>query len=234
MSLNNYILAGASFLVGAAVSGISAWVVAKKRYERIHQEEMNAVWADIKNNRDLRTDMQERGATKEELDTLTTLEHKYTPPTDIPANPFVDKPDLGEYAAKIREEGYTAPDLPETNDYIYEIDYSDLDEDEYERIDLVLYADGILADDGDYPLKNPKESVGDKYIEWMNGKDEIFVRNEKRKIDYDICRSALTYGELLDRHPETEQKLQYDDAVEQYYKDEDERDEDDEYDEEEE
>lgn len=129
----------------------------------------------------------------------------------------IEKPDINEYVKLVRKNGYEAPAAQKTNDYIYEIGYNDLDEDEYERIDLTLYADGILTDDNDSPLRSPEFAVGDHYLEWMNGKDELFIRNEKRKIDYDITRSLLSYSSMLDQHPETEQRLQYEDALDDYY-----------------
>ena len=219
--MNNYILAGISFVAGAAVSGITAWIVAKKRYERIHQEEMNVVWNDIQKNSKIRDDeIKPKEITPEELDAKTDSRA-----INIPNMAF-EKPDLANYATKVREFGYNPDDKETTNDYIFEIDYSDLDEDEYQGIDLVLYADGILTDDMDVPLRSAIDAVGDHYVEMMAGKDEIFIRNEKRKIDYDIVRSELTFGEQIDRHPETEQRIQYDEALEDYYKNEDEDEED--------
>ena len=223
--MNKYILAGISFAAGSVVGGIAAWIVAKKRYERIHQETMNKVWADLQktsqpkpakicdaiNVKSAASD----GQNKSQPETVDTFE----------------KPDLMQYTNQIRDLGYSAPDLPKTDDYIHEITVNDMDEEEYDVIDLVLYADGLLADDADMPLKNLEEAVGPNLFEMMQGKDEIIIRNERRKIDYDIVRSMLTYAELLDRHPETEQRLQFDNAMEDYYANQD--DEDDENEEEE-
>lgn len=204
MNIKNYIFAGVSFLIGAASGGVCAFLVAKKRYERIHQEEMNAVWNDIKNSgkKGIASETESRANEEKHVDASRTS---------------YEKPDLAEYANKIREQGYDPEPLPKTNDFIYEVGYNDLDEDEYERIELTLYADGILADDKDYPIKDVHATVGDHYLDIMHGKDEAFIRNEKMKTDYDICRSMLTFGEMLERHPETEQRLQYNDALDEFY-----------------
>lgn len=196
----NYILAGASFLVGAAASGVTTWLITKKRYEKKHQEELDAVWKDISS-----TDRNAGAAQAKAAEELTVEDAVF------------HKPDLNEYANRIRQENYTAPDLPKTNDYIYEIDASDLDEDEYQIIELVLYSDGVLADDQDFPLSDPDITVGTEYRSILNGKDEAFIRNEKTKIDYDICRSQLSFREMLEHNPAKEQQLEYNDAVEDYY-----------------
>lgn len=214
MNINSYILAGVSFLAGAAVSGVVTWFAAKKRYERIHREEMDAVWADV----------QGKKKASKSTNELKSDEMIYPDPTD--------KPDLFEMAAKIQqEEGYYNPDnIPTTDDTIYEITANDLDEDRYKRIDLTYYADGILADDGDYPVRDLKNTVGENFAALFKNRDEIFIRNEKFRIDYDIVISQLTYGEMLDRSPETQQRVDYADAMDEYYENADEEESDEEED----
>lgn len=219
----NYIWAAASFVMGSCIGVAVSWLITKKHYEKKHQEEMDVVWQDLQKN----TRKAEEKEIKERMAKGETVK-EIAEDMDIPkadVRPIVTKPDLMDYAKKIREEGYDSPEIAKTNDYIYEIDYSELDEENYERIDLTLYADGILADDKDYPVRDTVFVVGEHYLEWFEGKDEMYIRNEKRHADYDICRSLLTFGEMLDRHPETQQRLQYDAAMEDYYSGEDDEDE---------
>lgn len=205
--MNKYIFAGISFIGGAVIGGLSSWFIAKKRYEKRHQQEMDAVW------NDLQKDKSETEINKKYEDFGLKLDPEKGLVADI-----AHKPDLMTYAKVVSESGYTdTTDLPKTNDFIYEIDNNQLDEDEYQIIDLTLYADGILADDADYPIRDVKECVGEHYLEMIHGKDEVIIRNEKKKIDYDICRSMLSFGETLQNHPETEQRIQFDDALENYY-----------------
>jgi len=204
----NYIWAAASFIAGSAIGVAASWFITKKHYEKKHQEEMDVVWKDLQKSNSKPEPKKSVSETAKDIGLLNT---------DI--RPIMTKPDLTDYANRIRKEGYEAPKLDKTDDYIYEIEYHDLDEDNYKRIDLTLYADGILADDGDIPVNDPIFDVGEHYLEWMEGKDEILIRNEKHSIDYDICRSMLTFGEMLDRHPETQQRIQFDDAMDEYYSD---------------
>lgn len=214
MNINNYIFGGIAFLAGAAVSGITTWVITKKRFEKIHNDEMKKVWDDLQGK-----PVKENNVKMSvNIDTANL-------------KPITDKPDLAEYANHIREQNYSAPVLPKTDDFIFEIGENDIDEDTYERIELTLYADGIITDDKDYPMRDPETYIGKDYLTIMHGKDEAFIRNEKLKIDYDICRSMLAFGEMLSNHPEVEQRLQYNDALDDYYERDGENEDSDEYEE---
>ena len=192
----------AGFVAGALFGGSAALIVSKKTYEKKMQDELDKVWADVNNIKTFK---------KPDLDTVVKEANIKPEPVAEP-NPVVDYNQIAVHA------GYNHPELKKTNDLIYEITENDLDEELYERIDLTLYADGILADDGDYPIRSLSDTVGDNFHQiFTPDKDEIFIRNEKRQIDHDVCRSQLSYGEMLDRHPETEQRLQFDDALERYY-----------------
>ena len=71
--------------------------------------------------------------------------------------------------------------------------------DDHTLISLTYYADGVLADDWDTKVINPDEEVGPN-IESHFGEyeeDTVFVRNEKLKNDYEICRDLRTYTEVI-------------------------------------
>lgn len=72
------------------------------------------------------------------------------------------------------------------------------DTDEYERISLTYYADGILADDRDDPILNAGEIVGfealDSFDEYEE--DTVFVRNDITRCCYEIIRDKRTFGEV--------------------------------------
>lgn len=195
------IFSAIGFVSGALIGGTAALIISKKSYEKKMQEEVDKVWAEVNNIKPFK---------KPELDEVMK-EAKIEP-----AAPETQT--RTDYLSMVSVAGYSAPELKKTNDTIYEITENDLDEEEYDVIELVLYADGILADDGDYPVRSLSDTVGENFHEiFTPDKDEIIIRNEKKKVDYDVVRSLLSYGEMLDRHPETEQRLQYDDAMEKYY-----------------
>lgn len=205
--MNNYIFAGISFLAGAAAGCVATWIVAKKRYEKRHKAAMDAVWADLQK-------IKKPDDINERAETMGTTIH--TPDEEK----IVSKPDLLTWANTIKNNGYDYPgDLKQTDDMVFEISENDLDEDEFQIVNLIYYADGILADDDDVPLRNVESYVGPDIHTLMAGKDEVIIRNKKLNIDYDICRSQLTYGENLDNHPETEQRFMFEEAMNDYAED---------------
>lgn len=71
-------------------------------------------------------------------------------------------------------------------------------EDDYDLIELIYYADGVLVDDGNYPIEDVDEIVGpealDSFGEWED--DEVYVRNDERKCYYNILRDNSNYSDL--------------------------------------
>ena len=73
------------------------------------------------------------------------------------------------------------------------------DNDEYIDYDLLsftYYANGVLADDGDFPIENVEAVIGpdalDSFGEWED--DRVFVRNDDRKCYYEILRDLDDYS----------------------------------------
>lgn len=192
------IFSAIGFAAGAVASGLTTWLVTKKYYEKKVQAEIDSIWAELQKGKENPSPIK---IFKPETDAQEAIMHK---------------PEISDIIAR---QGYTAPELPKTNDYIYEIAENDLDEDEYECIDLTLYTDGVLADDQDYVVQDVESKVGAHYREMFNGKDEVFIRNEKLKIDYDICLSQLSYPEMRNRNPAVNQRLEYNEAYEAYEND---------------
>ena len=135
-----------------------------------------------------------------------------------PATDIFTKPDLNEYIQKVSNLGYTHPDIPQTNDFIHVIDENELDEDNYQIVKVMVYADGIVTDENDVAMRDADRVMGD-FLTYINGKDQVFIRNEKLSIDYQLDRSEKTYGEMLDDHPEILQRFAYEEAREDYYED---------------
>ena len=71
-------------------------------------------------------------------------------------------------------------------------------EDDYDLISITYYADGVLADDGDYQIEDIVGTVGpealDSFGEWED--DAVYVRNDDRKCYYEILRDEMKYSDL--------------------------------------
>lgn len=182
-----------TFVLGAAVGSVAAWQFAKKKYERIAQEEIDSV-----------KKVFSRPKTSAEIE--ATDEPQPEPDCEPEAS---DKVSVREYAAKLREQGYTnysdvEPKDPEPCSEPYVISPDEFGEkDGYSTLSLMYYQDQVLADDDDNVIHNVDDIVGwdslTRFGEYED--DSVFVRNERLKIDYEILLSLKKYSEVLEEKP---------------------------------
>lgn len=106
-----------------------------------------------------------------------------------------------EYMKTVRKAGYSvAPDIEDEDDEDVEqpyeitpIEFGDLD---YEEIELVLFADDILADGDTYEKVEDIDNTVGKDNLYKFGhyeEDRVCVRNDRLKCDYEIIRDERTY-----------------------------------------
>ena len=77
------------------------------------------------------------------------------------------------------------------------------DFDEYTKLSLTYYSDGVLADENDEIVDDIDETVGadfaDHFGEYED--DSVFVRNDRLKCDYEILRDNRSYSDVTGRYP---------------------------------
>ena len=93
-----------------------------------------------------------------------------------------------------------APKIQESDEpYIITADdYGDMQE--YETIELTFYAgDGVVSDDQDEEIDDPTDIIGiEAYRSLESGEyDAVYVRNDKRKCDYEI---VVDHRDYYDSH----------------------------------
>lgn len=186
------------FILGAAVGSIVTWRYVEKKYEQIAQDEIDSV-----------------------KEVFSKREKDFTEETEvvdarIKADNAKEKPSVVEYAARLREQGYTnysdigTEDEEEvkkesmTVDKPYVIAPEDFGEfDDYEKISLTYYADQILADDNDELVNDVEDVVGfdslNSFGEYED--DSVFVRNDRLKCDYEILLDQRKYSNVRKRKP---------------------------------
>lgn len=197
------------FVLGAAVGSAVTLKYVKEKYEQIAQEEIDSV---------------------KEAFSKRESEDKNEQPTEkvqvrIRAEQAKDKPSVAEYAAKLREEGYTNYSNPgNVPDEDSEPDSNENEEDKesmtkdapyvippeefgelygYEKICLTYYADKVLADDDDELVDDIEEIVGSKSLLTF-GKyedDSVFVRNDRLRCDYEILLDQRKYSDVINKRP---------------------------------
>ncbi len=183
------------FVLGVAVGSVVTWRYVEKKYEQIAQDEIDSV-----------------------KEVFSKREAEFTENTEarIKADNAKEKLSVIEYAAHLREQGYTnysdlADEKPEevkedpmTVDKPYVIapeEFGDLDD--YETISLTYYADQILADDNDVIVDDVEDIVGfdslNSFGEYEY--DSVFVRNDRLKCDYEILLDQRKYSSVIRRKP---------------------------------
>lgn len=148
----------------------------------------------------------------EEVDELEETIEESAVEDVLPQAPWrIDKPDLLEYAAKIRESKYTIeplnePDIseeggvePMDSERPYVISPDEFGEDEeFETETLFYHADGVLTDSRLNVIENIDEIVGidpsDHFGEYED--DSVFVRNEALHVEYEILRDIRNFADI--------------------------------------
>lgn len=190
--MNYKLFSTLSFVAGAAIGSLVTWKFVKTKYERIAQEEIDSV--------------------KEVYSKKKASENEQNKPVTV-TTPSV-KPDIIEYAATIKGLGYATDSDEEEANYegeeeddamadteIYVISSDEFDElEDYDVETLTYYADGVLTDWYNEPIRHPDEYVGagmlEKFDELADG-DTVFVRNEIRQCDYEIQRDLNNYADVF-------------------------------------
>lgn len=176
-----------AFVAGALVGGGIAWLYAKEKYAA--QAE-----ADISEMREFYLNRTQKDEEK----------------TEEPRHNSNEKPDIMTFAAKLHKEGYTDytttsvdPNLEVgKRPYVISPDEFGLD-DEYTKITLYYYIDGVIADEMDEVVDNVDETVGQDAVSHYGEYEDdcVYVRNDARRCDYEILRSLQAYSEVLKRKP---------------------------------
>lgn len=174
------------FVLGVGVGAAGAYFYLKDKFERYAQEEIDSVKeAYHVTNDKLPDDPEEKTAAMSVADRIkqnngyVDYSTKVERPVDPVHKPFSEEPEI-----------------------ISEEDYGELDE--YEKVTLTYYSDGILADDlSDEIVDDAESKVGTDYIGKIvdDGEDVVFVRNDIEKIDYEIVKSLQTYKEVTGNDP---------------------------------
>ena len=173
------------FLLGVGVGAAGAYFYIKDKFEQYAQEEIDSVKEAYHMN-------------NEKLPEETSLEMDETV-----AERIIKNNGYVNYSTKIeRPADPVHKPFSEEPEIISEEDYGELEE--YEKVTLTYYSDGILADDlSDEIVDDAESKVGTDYIKNIvdDGEDVVFVRNDIEKTDYEIVKSLQTYKEVTGNDP---------------------------------
>lgn len=185
MSMNNKIAGFLMFAAGAVVGSIVTWKIVQTKYERIANEEIESI-REVYSKKE--TARKENQAVQKEA-------------TDVEQSIY----EMKDYLECIKKNGYHKEEIkeegdPDMNDSPYVISPDEFgNRDDHTCVSLSYYADGVLADDWDTEIIDPDEEVGPNIASHFGEyeEDTVFVRNEKSKVDYEICRDLRTFAEVI-------------------------------------
>lgn len=188
--MNNNLMYLAMFAAGAAVGSVATWKYVKDKYEKIAQEEIDsmrdtfrAFKQELKNNAEESEDSEE--FTEEEQVEYDKYSKLYN--------------GLNEQV-KEEEEEIDMDKKP------YVISPEEFDEiEEYEKVSLTYYSgDNVLAEsisDEMIEEEDIEDIVGSDFASHFGEyeDDSVFVRNDKRCIDYEILMDERCYQDVVDK-----------------------------------
>lgn len=187
--MDNKVLCIMSFVFGGIVGSAASMQYFKNKYERIADEEIESV-KEVFSKRE------------KELDDIMD-ENKNKLVAEFAKN----KPDLTEYTKILDNEGYSKNEEKNEEEGERPMDIfkphvispDEFGEEEgYGTESLTYYADGVLTDDYDNPIKDVERMVGEESLTHFGEyeDDSVFVRNDIDKTDYEILKDVRKYSEI--------------------------------------
>jgi hypothetical protein len=171
------------FVVGAAAGAAVSSKFFEEKYKKIAQEEIDSVketWA----KKYEATDSEE--VNEEVFDSVTELEEARSVTSEYES--IASEYNTMEGGLKSVDEGTIFVIEPE--------EFGEIDD--YETISLTYYSDGVLTDDDNGVIENVDEVVGEESLGHFGEyeDDSVFVRNTKRKCDYEILMDYREYANV--------------------------------------
>lgn len=165
------------FVLGAAVGSAVTWKLLKTKYDQIVQEEIDSFKETVVKKREMGEALVkgiQAGIDSASYDKYSDLTKPY----------------------QAEEGGSDSMDKP----YILVIPPDEFGEDEdYDTESLILYTDGVLADDQGNKIEDINDLVGESSLDCFGEyeDDSVFVRNEKYKTEYEIVKDYRPYDAVF-------------------------------------
>lgn len=211
------------FAAGAVVGGIVTWRIAKKTYEKIIADETEAAKKSAQDEIDIyKTQLEDKidnyvketsNSASEESENDDDEYEEVEEPEEEPEEDEDEDEDEEYYAEpRYRYDSYLneleyfkgkgrTDEIGHIN-VPYIINETDVgDKMDYDLIHLTFYADHILTDDANLPIKDIDEIVGPEALKCFLNEfvNIVYVRNERLGCDFEICRDLRRYADCRDQ-----------------------------------
>lgn len=166
------------FAAGAVIGSAVTYFILNKKYKKISDEEIQSVRDVYKKKEEALKDMASEQAEKMAQ--------------EIVANAIPEEDDISDAKEVVDEMKDNRP---------YVIDPDDFGEEGYHTVSLDYYADGVLAYMDSGAVIKPEEVdeiVGRDSLTRFGEyeRDTVYVRNDKRKTDYEILANVDKYSDI--------------------------------------
>lgn len=191
-------------LIGIVSGGIgfaAGYVFCKKKLEKDFVEKTEAALKDIQKLKSTKNNKEESKQTREPCDcsdqaTKSSIEA----PKRLEFSPE-DKARYAELSKKYYDPNRVHEPPSRDTDYsayIHVIPEEEFMADiDYDTLQLTLYSDGVLADDVEYRVQNPKELIGNALDLLNDDTWTVYVKNDYTKTYYEIEKDSRTYSEVM-------------------------------------
>lgn len=192
------------FAAGAVIGSAATWFVLKNKYEQMVQEEIESVKEALGG---LNNNEQSEDETESEDEEEAEEYHQvnWDELEDLDEESDDSDEDMEEYANLTNlyssEKGGAEKVKAKKPYVISPYDFGEIDE--YRKIDLTYYADGVLADEDDEIVPDVDDLVGKDSLNTFGEyeDDAVFVRNEYLMTDFEILKDYRTYEEATGISP---------------------------------
>ena len=201
-----------TFVTGLVIGSVVTYVVVKDKFEKIAQEEIDSVkevfGRRVKKEADKKVEKiakKEVEKIRKEYNEYDNLTKNYTSYSKNKTEESIEDVEYEEVCEN-DEDGVELDEIERASDYdrpyiIEPQEFGALDG--YSLITLYHYSDNVLADDCDELVEDLDDVVGEDYASHFGEYEDdcVYVRNDRLKADYEICRDLRKYSDVVWRSP---------------------------------
>lgn len=201
-----------TFVTGLVIGSVVTYVVVKDKFEKIAQEEIDSVKEVFGRRVEKEADKKVEKIAKKEVEKIRKEYNEYDNLTKNYTSYSKNKTEESikdveyEEVCENDEDGVELDEIERASDYdrpyiIEPQEFGALDG--YSLITLYHYSDNVLADDCDELVEDIDDVVGEDYASHFGEYEDdcVYVRNDRLKADYEICRDLRKYSDVAWRSP---------------------------------
>ena len=201
-----------TFVTGLVIGSVVTYIVVKDKFEKIAQEEIDSVKEVFGRRVEKEADKKVEKIAKKEVEKIRKEYNEYDNLTKNYTSYSKNKTEESikdveyEEVCENDEDRVELDEIERASDYdrpyiIEPPEFGALDG--YSLITLYHYSDNVLADDCDELVEDLDDVVGEDYASHFGEYEDdcVYVRNDRLKADYEICRDLRKYSDVVWHSP---------------------------------